>query len=83
MNVELYQEISLTGNFPGHRLQQGDIATLVDFVPHPMGGETGCVLEVFNAIGETIKIVTVPISAVKKLTSDEILTSRQLIVTQI
>lgn len=79
MDLELYQEIALTRNLPEHQLQQGDIATLIDFVPHPTGGETGCILEVFNAIGESIKVVTVEISAIKRLTSNDVLSSRQLI----
>ncbi|MEC4988856.1 MAG: DUF4926 domain-containing protein [Oscillatoria sp. PMC 1068.18] len=79
MNLELYQEIALTRNLPEYQLQQGDIATLIDFVPHPTGGEIGCILEVFNAIGESIKVVTVPRTAIKKLTSHDILSSRQLI----
>jgi hypothetical protein len=79
MDLELYQEVALTRNFPEYQLQQGDIATLIDFVPHPTGGEMGCVLEVFNAIGESLKVITVPISAIKQLSDNEILSSRQLI----
>jgi hypothetical protein len=78
MDLELYQDIALTRNFPEYQLQQGDIATLIDFVPHPNGSETGCVLEVFNAVGESLKVVTVPRSAVKRLTSNDVLSSRQL-----
>ncbi|NBD18475.1 MAG: DUF4926 domain-containing protein [Cyanobacteria bacterium] len=79
MDLELYQEVALTRNFPEYQLQQGDIATLIDFVPHPTGGEMGCVLEVFNAIGESLKVITVPISAIKQLSDKDILSSRQLI----
>lgn len=79
MNLELYQEIALTCNIPENQIKQGDIATLIDFIPHPNDGETGCVLEIFNAIGESIKVVTVPISAIKSLTENDILTTRQLI----
>lgn len=79
MNLELYQEIALTQDIPEYQLKQGDIAILIDFVPHPTGGEKGCILEIFNAIGESIKVVTVPISTIKNLTSDDILTSRQLV----
>ena len=74
--LQLYQEVALTGDIPEHRLQAGDIATLVDFVAHPDGGEEGCVLEVFNAIGESVAIVTVPRSMVESLRSDEVLTVR-------
>lgn len=68
MNIELYQEITLTGDIPQQQLKQGDIATLVDFIPHPTGGETGCILEIFNPLGESLRVVTVPISAIKPLT---------------
>lgn len=77
MNIELYKEITLTHDIPQHQLKQGDIATLVDFVPHPTGGETGCILEIFNALGESLRVVTVPISAIQPLTSEDILTSRK------
>jgi hypothetical protein len=76
MNIELYQEIALIQDIPEYEMYQGDIATAIDFIPHPHGGETGCTLEVFNAVGESIKVVTVPISAVKPLTSNDILTTR-------
>jgi hypothetical protein len=51
---------------------------LVDFVPHPSGGEEGCVLEVFNAIGESFAVIVVPISVVEVLRPDEILMVRPL-----
>ena len=51
---------------------------LIDFVPHPSGGETGCVLEVFNALGESIAVVAVPLSAVEPLAADEIFAVRRL-----
>lgn len=79
MNLELYQEIPLIRDLDEYQLKKGDIATLIDFVPHPTEGEEGCVLEIFNAIGESIRVVTVPISTLKKLTSEDILTGCQLI----
>ena len=78
MTLELFQEVALTHDLPEHQLKAGDVATLVAFVPHPSGGEDGCVLEVFNAVGESIAVVTVPISAVEALSADEILTVRSL-----
>lgn len=78
MTLELYQDIALTRDLSEHQLKAGDIATLIDLVPHPTGGEEGCILEVFNAVGETIAVVTVPISAVGTLCADEILTVRSL-----
>ena len=68
----------MTRDSPDYRLRAGDVATLVNFVPHPSDGEEGCVLEVFNAIGESFAVVAVPISVVEVLRSDEILTVRSL-----
>ena len=76
MPLELYQEVALTCDVPEHDLKAGDVATLVDFVPHPTSGEDGCVLEVFNAVGESVAVVVVPISAIAALQADEILTVR-------
>ena len=78
MTIELYHEVSLTRDLPEHGLRAGDIAILIDFVPHPSDGEEGCVLEVFNAIGESFAVIAVPSSAVEALRPDEILTVRSL-----
>ncbi|KAB8335608.1 DUF4926 domain-containing protein [Scytonema tolypothrichoides VB-61278] len=78
MTLELYKEVALTLDLSEYQLRAGDIATLIDFVPHPTGGEDGCLLEVFNAVGESIAVVTVPVSAVEALRADEILTVRSL-----
>ncbi|MBW4533974.1 MAG: DUF4926 domain-containing protein [Pleurocapsa minor HA4230-MV1] len=78
MTLELYSEVALTQNIADHNLKIGDVATLVDFVPHPHGGEKGCVLEIFNAVGESIGVATVLISAIKSLSASEILTTRPL-----
>ena len=78
MILKLYQEVALTRDLPEYQLRAGDIATLVDFVPHLSGGEEGCLLEVFNAVGESLAVIAVPISTVEVLRPDEILTVRSL-----
>jgi hypothetical protein len=78
MPLELYQEVTLTCDLPEYQLYKGDIATLIEIVPHPSNGEQGCILEVFNAIGETIAVITVPESAIAPLRADEIFTVRSL-----
>lgn len=78
MTLELYQEVALTRDLPEYQLLAGDIVTLVDFVSHPSGGEEGCLLEVFNAVGESLTVIAVPISTVEVLRPDEILTVRSL-----
>ncbi|WP_330205132.1 DUF4926 domain-containing protein [Cyanobacterium sp. Dongsha4] len=77
--IELYQRVSLNQNFPEYNLRKGDIATFIDTVPHPEGGEEGYVLEIFNALGESINEVIVPKSAVNPLEENQILTVRSLI----
>jgi hypothetical protein len=54
--------------------------TLVDFVDHPSSGPGGCVREVFNALGESIAVVTVPEDAVEPLRADEVLSVRPMAV---
>jgi hypothetical protein len=78
MTMDLYQEVALTCDLPEYDLRAGDIATLIDFVPHPSHGEEGCVLEVFNAIGDSLAVIAVPTSVIEPLRSDEILAVRSL-----
>jgi len=70
MSWSLYQRVALRRDLPEHGLRKGDVATLVDYVPHPEGGEQGCVLEVFNALGESIAVVAVRESDVEGLHAD-------------
>ena len=78
MAVSQFQRVALTRDLAEHQLCAGDVACVVDLVPHPSGGETGCVLEVFNAIGESIAVVAVPLSAVEPLAADEVFAVRRL-----
>ncbi|MFM9058023.1 MAG: DUF4926 domain-containing protein [Planctomycetaceae bacterium] len=78
MSRELFQRVALTRDVEGQHLCAGDIAYLIDHVPHPDGSEPGCVLEVFNALGESIAILTVPESFIEPLSADEILSVRHL-----
>jgi hypothetical protein len=59
MALELYQEVALTRDLPEYDLKAGDVAMLVDRVSHPNEGEEGYVLEIFNAVGESIKVIAV------------------------
>ena len=76
MKIELYEQVSLRRDLPEYGLKQGDVATLVEYVPHPHDGEEGCILEVFNAVGESISVVVVPVSTIEPLRADEILSVR-------
>lgn len=78
MTLPLYEYVALRRDVPEHGLRRGDIAVVTDFVPHPDGGPQGCVLEVFNAVGESIAVVAVAAADVEPLRADEVLTVRSL-----
>ncbi|MFN9173223.1 MAG: DUF4926 domain-containing protein [Synechocystis sp.] len=78
MTLELYQRVVLNTDQPQHNLKKGDIGTLVDTVPHPTGGDDGYVLEIFNAKGESVSVITLPQSQVEPLPDNAILTVRLL-----
>jgi hypothetical protein len=80
MSIELFSQVALTRDLPNEGLRRGDIATVVEKLPgtKASGGEDGYILEVFNAIGETIAVVTVPVSAVEPLRASEVLSVRSL-----
>ena len=70
MRPELYNRVVLTRDVPSENMKKGDVAILVDYLEHPSGGEDGAILEVFNAVGESIAIATVPVSAIAPLTDE-------------
>jgi hypothetical protein len=78
MKPELYTEVALTRDVPTENLKQGDVAVLVDFAPHPTGGEEGAVLEIFNAVGESLAVVIVPMTAITPLRPDQVPAVRPL-----
>jgi hypothetical protein len=75
MSWPLYQRVALRRDLPEHGLRKGDVATLVDYVSHPEGEEQGCVLEVFNALGESITVVVVRESEVERLHTGEVVSA--------
>ena len=71
MQPELYTRVMLTVDVPEAKLKAGDTAMYIDYLPVE-AGEAGVILEVFNVLGESIDVVTVPISAIAPLTADQI-----------
>ncbi len=78
MPYELFTRVSLADDLPAKGLRRGDVATIVDTHPGTNGQEPGYSLEVFNAIGETIAVLTVRESQIEPLARDEILHVRHL-----
>jgi hypothetical protein len=76
--IDLYQRVAVNRDFPEANLKTGDVAWLTDYVPHPQGGEDGCVLEIYNALGESIAVAVVPASAVAPLRADQVPSVRAL-----
>jgi hypothetical protein len=72
----LYSRVVVTRNLPAEGLREGDIATIVELVEHPSGGETGAILEIFNVMSESIGIATVPLSSVTPLSHEYIPAAR-------
>lgn len=77
MELELYQRIVINRDLPDEHLQKGDLAWLIEFVDHPAGGERGAIVEVFNVLGEHLKVAIVPSSAVSALSPDLIPAARE------
>ncbi len=78
-SFSLYDRIALVRDVPKHGLKAGDIATVVEIVPHPEGGQEGIVLEVTNALGESLQVVIVTINDVEPLRANEVLSVRQFV----
>jgi hypothetical protein len=77
MKFKEFQQVALARDIPESNLHRGDLATIVDI--HPAnGGEVGCSIEVFNALGETIAVTTVPESVLEELTANDVLHKRSL-----
>ena len=77
MKLELYKDAVLTCDLPQHRLRRGDIVKLVDHHVAPDNTE-GYSIEVFNAVGDTIAVTSVPTTALETLREDEVLSARAL-----
>ena len=65
MKLRLYERVALTQDLEARGLRKGDVGVLIDYVPDPKGDEEGCLLEVFNALGESIAVVAVRLSDIE------------------
>jgi hypothetical protein len=78
MAYELFTKVALKTEAMGHKLKPGDVATIVEVHPGRPEQEPGYSLEVFNAVGETIGVITVRESQIEPLNSKEVLHVRRL-----
>ncbi len=78
MKCDLFIRVALTEDQPARQLRRGDVATVVEYHPGRSGQEPRYILEVFNAAGETVDVVTVRESQIERLTAGELLSVRPL-----
>jgi len=78
MAYQLFTKVALRADIPAHKLRRGDVATIVEAHPGRPGQEAGYSLEVFNAVGQTIAVVTVRESQVEPLANNEVPHVRRL-----
>lgn len=79
MKFPLYSRVALAVDLLGEGIRRGDVATVVEHhAAAGLGNEPGYSLEVFNALGETLTVLTVPESQIEALRADEILSVRPL-----
>ena len=78
MKYKMFSRVSLKVRLPKHRLRRGDVATIVEHHPGRPDQEPGYTLEVFNAVGETVDVVTVRESQIEPLSAKSLLHVRPL-----
>jgi uncharacterized protein DUF4926 len=81
MKFDLYSRVALAEDLPERRLRRGDVVTFVDHHAGRSGQQPGYSLEVFNAVGQTVDVVTVRELQIEPLTADELFTVRSLATT--
>jgi hypothetical protein len=77
MTFKRFERIALSRDIPEKGLKKGDIATIIEY--HQVAnGEDGYTLELFNALGDPIAVLTVGATALQPLTANEIMHARPL-----
>ncbi len=75
MKYELFNTVALAIDVPEKGLKAGDLATVVEHHPRQVG-EDGYTLELFDAVGNTFAVVTLPESGIEPLRAGELLSIR-------
>jgi hypothetical protein len=79
MKFPLYSRVALAVDFLAEGIRRGDVATVVEHHASPEAEmEPGYSVEVFNAVGETLAVLTLPESSLEALRCDEVLSVRSL-----
>jgi hypothetical protein len=73
-----FRRVVLTTDLPGEGLRAGDIGVVVEHYPARSAVPEGYELEFFAGTGETVALVSVPVTAVRETTGHEVLSVREL-----
>jgi hypothetical protein len=76
--IPLLSRVAINQDLSEFGLHRGDVATLLDRVPHPHGGETGVVLEIVDAVGQSLKTIVIRESQIVGLHEGDVLSVRSL-----
>jgi hypothetical protein len=80
MKFKMFSRVALKTDVTEDGLRRGDVATVVEYHQGRPGQEPGYSLEVFNAVGETVGVITLRESQIESLSAQEILHVRPLAV---
>jgi hypothetical protein len=78
VKYDLFIRVALTEDLPARGLRRGDVATIVEQHAGQPGQEPGYTVEIFNAVGQSVDVVTVRESQIEPLTEHELLSVRPL-----
>ena len=78
MTLPLYEQVALRIDVPGKGLKKGDVVTTVEFLEARRDLPNAYIVEVFNAVGDTIAVLTVAESELEMLTAHDVLSKRTL-----
>jgi hypothetical protein len=79
MKFEMFSRVALKTDVPENGLRRGDVATIVEYHQGRPGQEPGYSLEVFNAVGDTVAVITLRESQIESLSATGILHVRPLV----
>jgi len=73
-----FRRVVLTTDLPEEGLRSGDIGVVVEHYPGRGDVPEGYELEFFSGTGETVAVVSVPVTSVRDATDHEVLSVREL-----
>jgi len=78
MKPAAFQRVVLLEDVPEDDLRAGDVGVVVEHYPAREDTPEGFEVEVFSAAGQTIAVVSVPATAVREATPQDVLSVREL-----